>query len=190
MRSSSHATMNGFAGRVPSTQSTSCGPAHDALTAAARRSKGPSSRGCSSPRASSGRCRRCATSGIGSNGATKSVASSRIAPFSNRRHKRKRFFLPFLGHFFCSTAPQAFFRRDRRFRTPARAEAVKAGRSLIAATNASVFSSFLGSFLLFDRAAGFLPPRPWISDAGARRGCQGRPSLRHRGMLRRFQAAP
>ena len=63
-------------------------------------------------------------------------------------------------------------------------------RSLIAATNASVFSSFLGSFLLFDRAAGFLPPRPWISDAGARRGCQGRPSLRHRGMLRRFQAAP
>ena len=63
-------------------------------------------------------------------------------------------------------------------------------RSLIAATNASVFSSFLGSFLLFDRPAGFLPPRPWISDAGARRGCQGRPSLRHRGMLRRFQAAP
>ena len=54
----------------------------------------------------------------------------------------------------------------------------------------ALFSSFLGSFLLFDRAAGFLPPRPWISDAGAHRGCQGRPSLRHRGMLRRFQAVP
>ncbi|MGA7426118.1 MAG: hypothetical protein WBX07_05905, partial [Rhodoplanes sp.] len=77
-----------------------------------------------------------------------------------------------LRAFFCLTPAEPFF------------------RSLIAATNASVFSSFLGSFLLFDRAAGFLPPRPWISDAGARRGCQGRPSLRHRGMLRRFQAAP
>jgi hypothetical protein len=32
-------------------------------------------------------------------------------------------------------------------------------------------------FLLFDRAAGFLPPRPQISNAGARRSCQGRPSL-------------
>src|SRR5262245_38865741 len=30
--------------------------------------------------------------------------------------------------FFCSTAPQAFFRPDRRFRTPSRAGAVKVGR--------------------------------------------------------------
>src|ERR1700690_1096148 len=37
-------------------------------------------------------------------------------------------FLPSFGAFFCSTAPQAFFRPDRRFRTPARAEAVKVGR--------------------------------------------------------------
>ena len=37
---------------------------------------------------------------------------------------------------------------------------------------------------------GFLPPRPQISDAGARRSCQGRPSLCHRGTLRRLQAAP
>jgi hypothetical protein len=37
-------------------------------------------------------------------------------------------FLPCFGAFFCSTAPQAFFRPDRRFRTPARAEAVKVGR--------------------------------------------------------------
>jgi hypothetical protein len=48
----------------------------------------------------------------------------------------------------------------------------------------------LGPFLLFDRAAGFLLPRPRISDADARRSCQGRPSLSHRGALRRFQAAP
>jgi hypothetical protein len=32
-----------------------------------------------------------------------------------------------MGTFFCSTAPQAFFRPDRRFRTPARAAAVKDG---------------------------------------------------------------
>jgi hypothetical protein len=32
------------------------------------------------------------------------------------------------GHFFCSTAPQAFFRPNRNLRTPARAGAVKAGR--------------------------------------------------------------
>ena len=38
------------------------------------------------------------------------------------------FFLPCFAAFFCSTAPQAFFRPDRRFRTPARAEAVKVGR--------------------------------------------------------------
>jgi hypothetical protein len=30
-------------------------------------------------------------------------------------------FLPCFCAFFCSTAPQAFFRPDRRFRTPARA---------------------------------------------------------------------
>src|SRR6516164_3358998 len=38
------------------------------------------------------------------------------------------FFLPCFAAFFCSTAPQAFFRPDRRFRTPTRAEAVKVGR--------------------------------------------------------------
>ena len=38
------------------------------------------------------------------------------------------------------------------------------------------FSFFLpGPFLLFDRAAGFLPPRPRIVAAGARRFCQGWP---------------
>jgi hypothetical protein len=37
-------------------------------------------------------------------------------------------FLPYFYAFFCSTAPQAFFRLDRRFQTPARAEAVKVGR--------------------------------------------------------------
>jgi hypothetical protein len=55
-----------------------------------------------------------------------------VSSFSNRGHECKRFFplffLPCFGAFFCSTAPQAFFRPDRRFRTPARAEAVKVGR--------------------------------------------------------------
>ena len=37
-------------------------------------------------------------------------------------------FLPCFCAFFCSTAPQVCFRPDRRFRTPARAEAVKVGR--------------------------------------------------------------
>ena len=50
--------------------------------------------------------------------------------------------------------------------------------------------SYFGVFLLFDRAAGLLPPRPWISGAVSRRSCQGRPSLRQGGTLRRFQAAP
>jgi len=42
-------------------------------------------------------------------------------------------FLPCFCAFFCSTAPQAFFRPDRRFRTPARAEAVKVGRRSVEA---------------------------------------------------------
>jgi hypothetical protein len=57
-----------------------------------------------------------------------------ILPFSNRRQERKHFFLADLlsrfRPFFCSTAPQAFFRPDRRFPTPTRAEAVTAGPSL------------------------------------------------------------
>jgi hypothetical protein len=39
----------------------------------------------------------------------------------------------------------------------------------------SFLSFFLVPFLLFDRAAGFLPPRPRIVAAGARRCCQGWP---------------
>ena len=39
----------------------------------------------------------------------------------------------------------------------------------------------LQCFLLFDRAAGFLPPRPQISHAAARRAGQGRPALRRYG---------
>jgi hypothetical protein len=37
------------------------------------------------------------------------------------------------------------------------------------------FLSSCPAFLLFDRAAGFLPPRPRIVQAGARRCCQGWP---------------
>src|SRR4249920_438058 len=36
----------------------------------------------------------------------------------------------------------------------------------------------------------FLRPDPHVLEAGARRGCQGRPSLWPGGTLRRFQAAP
>jgi hypothetical protein len=45
---------------------------------------------------------------------------------------RPSFFFSFflsLPPFFCSTAPQAFFRPDRVLSRPARADAVKAGRS-------------------------------------------------------------
>jgi hypothetical protein len=36
-------------------------------------------------------------------------------------------------------------------------------------------SACLRSFLLFNRAAGFLPPQPHFATAGARRTCQGWP---------------
>jgi Ketopantoate hydroxymethyltransferase len=55
---------------------------------------------------------------------------------------------------------------------------------------ASTRSSLLRFFLLFDRAAGFLPSRPQIPSADARRSCQGRPAVRRCVVLRRFQAAP
>jgi len=45
-----------------------------------------------------------------------------VSSFSNRRPKSKR-----LIQFFCSTAPQAFFRPDRRSNRPARADTVKDG---------------------------------------------------------------
>ena len=41
----------------------------------------------------------------------------------------------------------------------------------------SWFSFLFLIFLLFDRAAGFLPPRPREAKAGARRSCQGWPPL-------------
>jgi hypothetical protein len=40
------------------------------------------------------------------------------------------FLLGFLGPFFCSTAPQAFFRPDRKMPKPTRAAAVKDGAFL------------------------------------------------------------
>jgi hypothetical protein len=48
--------------------------------------------------------------------------------------------------FFCSTAPQAFFRPDRRFRTPARAEAVKVGRRSATEAHFDVSRPRLDSF--------------------------------------------
>jgi hypothetical protein len=74
--------------------------------------------------------------------------------FSNRRHKRKRFFSAWalstfflcFGAFFCSAAPQAFFRPDRRFRTPSRAEAVKVGRRSAMEAHSDVSRPRLDSF--------------------------------------------
>jgi Putative transposase len=43
-------------------------------------------------------------------------------------------------------------------------------------------------FPLFDRAAGFPSPRPWLAEAGARRACQDRPS--HRPLVTRDVARP
>jgi hypothetical protein len=51
-----------------------------------------------------------------------------------------------LGPFFCSTAPQAFFCPDRRFRTPTRAEAVKVGRRSAIEAHSDVSRPRLDSF--------------------------------------------
>ena len=69
------------------------------------------------------------------------------------------------GQFLCSTPAGPFF------------------RSLITRSKASTFLLFFstfscfGSFLLFNRAAGFLSPQPHFATAGARRACQGWPLL-------------
>src|SRR4029453_15837403 len=46
------------------------------------------------------------------------------------QHGPSLFLLRFLGPFFCSTAPQAFFRPDRKMPNPTRAAAVKDGAFL------------------------------------------------------------
>jgi hypothetical protein len=55
-------------------------------------------------------------------------------------------FFPCFGAFFCSTAPQAFFRPDHRFRTPSRAEAVKVGRRFAIEAHSDVSRPRLDSF--------------------------------------------
>src|SRR5262249_40753148 len=54
--------------------------------------------------------------------------------------------LLFFSAFFCSPAPQAFFRPDRRFRTPSRAEAVKVGRRSAIKAHSDVSRPRLDSF--------------------------------------------
>jgi hypothetical protein len=56
-------------------------------------------------------------------------------PFSNRCPGCKRN-LSWSTCFFCSTAPQAFFRPDRNAQMPARADVVKAGRACAATVKA------------------------------------------------------
>jgi len=52
--------------------------------------------------------------------------------------------------------------------------------SVVATLDAGTIVLTWGAFLLFDRAAGFLPPRPRAIAADARRRCQGWPRSGHR----------
>jgi hypothetical protein len=54
--------------------------------------------------------------------------------------------LPYLGSFFCLTAPLAFFRPDRRSPRPTRAGAVKVGRQSAVASYSAVSRPRLDSF--------------------------------------------
>jgi len=101
-----------------------------------------------------------------------------ILPFSNRRQERKHFFLLtyFLG-FFCSTAPQAFFRPDRRFPMLPRAEAVKAGRHCAIAAHFSVSRPRLDCFKHGSRlderglqVTSYINCRDWVSFGFPSRG--------------------
>jgi hypothetical protein len=60
-----------------------------------------------------------------------STCAASILPFSNQHAAIKPFLVHFFlsGHFFCSTAPQAFFRPNHKSMQPARTGHVKAGRS-------------------------------------------------------------
>ena len=65
--------------------------------------------------------------------------------------------LPCFCAFFCSIAPQAFFRPDRRFRTPARAEAVQVGRRSAIEAHFDVSRPRLDSFEHGGRLDGYGP---------------------------------
>ena len=71
-----------------------------------------------------------------------------------------------LGPFFCSTAPQAFFRPDRRFPTPSRAEAVKAGRRSAMAAHSVVSRPRLDSFEHGGRLDGLGPEERSVVECG------------------------
>src|SRR5262252_3808729 len=96
-----------------------------------------------------------------------------------------------LGPFFCSTAPQAFFRPDRRFPTPSRAEAVKAGRRSAMAAHSVVSRPRLDSFEHGGRLDGLGPEERSVVECGPplsfARGdcccCQVHRSLRGPGSL-------
>src|SRR5215471_12603931 len=81
-----------------------------------------------------------------------------------------------LGPFFCSTAPQAFFRPDRRFPTPSRAEAVKAGRRSAMAAHSVVSRPRLDSFGHGGRLDGLGPEERSVVECGP-------PIFRLRGLL-------
>src|SRR5271169_728906 len=75
-------------------------------------------------------------------------------------------FLPCSGAFFCSTAPQAFFRPDRRFRTPARAEAVKVGRRFAIEAHSDISRPRLDGFEHGGRLDDHGPEKSWVVEFG------------------------
>ena len=93
---------------------------------------------------------------------------------------------PSSGHFFCSTAPQAFFRPDRKSLTPARAGHVKAGRSSAATEDFGLYMTEHDG-----RLARLGPMSASIRSGCAimcRRSLPGHRSLRGRARARRIMA--
>src|SRR5450631_4470156 len=85
--------------------------------------------------------------------------------------------LPYLGSFFYLTAPQAFFRPDRRFPMLPRAEAVKAGRHCAIAAHFSVSRPRLDCFKHGSRlderglqVTSYINCRDWVSFGFPSRG--------------------
>ena len=118
-----------------------------------------------------------------------------VPAFSNHSRKYKLFlpcfysllltFCPF-GHFFCSTAPQAFFRPNHVTKRLARAGAVKIGRRSDRATNSGASRPHLdgtehdGMLFGLGRNA---PPSAWVLPSAIADLCRLHRSLRGRGTL-------
>src|SRR6202035_2177928 len=96
----------------------------------------------------------------GTRGRLGTISGAALWGLYERGHCQARFlgrFLPCFSPFFCLTAPQAFFRPDRRFRTPARAEAVKVDRRSAIEAHFDVSRPRLDSFEHGGRLDGYGP---------------------------------